>query len=643
MPQRLEMSGLEVTLRSPDRTFRLEVDFLALESGEALGLTGPSGTGKTLLLELLGLLRAADAGTYRAALTSGEVDLAQLVGPGAKRGAATTTRGSLFGFVPQSGGLLAFLNVAENIAMSQRISGRIDPGWQALLTERLGLAPLARLRPAALSIGQRQRVAIARALAHRPPFLIADEPTAALDPETAHRAMEMLVEAAQMGGSALVICSHDTALLDRFRLRRAVLALGDAAGRRTGGQPARPADASGSMSLVLHLALRNLLRDRVQLICNVAVIVGVLVPLMVLFGVKNGVYDALIGRLLSDPANLQIDTSGNSAFSPADAAEVAGWEESGFVTLKTRSLFDFVNVRPKGGSTLRDAVVVPSGTGDPNLPRGLELQPDEAAISEQLARQLGLAVGDGFLMATQADRPRQLVFDLKVAAVVPAETLGGRAVLTGIDKLDLIEAFYDGFALPEHGITEGRPLASRVPAFEGLRVYARRLEDLAPLQNRIETRFGISTDARTREVEATLNLGRNLDLALLLTASVASIGLAAALIFGFWGEVARKRQVMATLALMGIGGDRLTLFPIVQALVCAVFALIVSFAIFAAAAAVVEHMFRGGLANGALVHLSAMHALAIIALVLLFVTLSALFAARAAQRVDPAIALREGS
>lgn len=112
------------------------------------------------------------------------------------------------------------------------------------------------------------------------------------------------------------------------------------------------------MKLLASLALKDLLRERMQLLCNVAVLAGVLVPLLVLLGVKNGVYDALIGRLLSDPAALQIDTSGNQSFRAEDAEEVRGWPEAGFVTLKTRSLFDFVNVREVGGRGKRDAILV---------------------------------------------------------------------------------------------------------------------------------------------------------------------------------------------------------------------------------------------------------------------------------------------
>ncbi|MGA9434303.1 MAG: ABC transporter permease, partial [Roseobacter sp.] len=199
------------------------------------------------------------------------------------------------------------------------------------------------------------------------------------------------------------------------------------------------------------------------------------------------------------------------------------------------------------------------------------------------------------------------------------------------------------YALPEYGITEGKPMADRVPVFEGLRVYAASLEDLAPLQNRIESHFGISTEARTAEVQGVLSLGRNLNLALLLTAAVASLGLAAALVFGFWGEVQRKRQVLASLALMGLGGQRLWLFPLVQALVSSALALVVSFAIFGVAAMVAEHLFDTGGAAGSLVEVTTAQAIIISASVTAFVALSSLMAAFSALRIDPATVLREGA
>lgn len=224
MRARLTLENLSVSLSDGDRRFTLVVPAMALEAGKVLGLTGPSGTGKTMLLELLGLLRRpAPGGTYQLESEGDTIDLATVWTR--KDTSPPMVRGTHFGFVPQSGGLLPFLTVAENIHLSQRIADRDDATWQSELTARLGLADVATLRPPALSIGQRQRVAIARALAHRPSFVIADEPTAALDPEAAETAMGLLIEAATLGGSGVVISSHDLMLLDRFEMTRLALAI----------------------------------------------------------------------------------------------------------------------------------------------------------------------------------------------------------------------------------------------------------------------------------------------------------------------------------------------------------------------------------------------------------------------------------
>ncbi|MCV6592381.1 MAG: ATP-binding cassette domain-containing protein [Silicimonas sp.] len=224
MTTRLIIKDLSVSLSDGDRRFTLAVPQMQLAAGEVLGLTGASGTGKTMLLEVLGLLRRPAPGGIYALETAGTgIDLTALwsgTGP-----SAPAIRGAHFGFVPQSGGLLPFLDVAENISLSQRIAGREDEAWADDLIARLGLGGVAGLKPPALSIGQRQRVAIARALAHRPDFVIADEPTAALDPGAAETAMGLLIDAATSGGAGVVISSHDLTLLDRFDMRRVALSV----------------------------------------------------------------------------------------------------------------------------------------------------------------------------------------------------------------------------------------------------------------------------------------------------------------------------------------------------------------------------------------------------------------------------------
>lgn len=218
----LELQDLVVTRSDGDRRFALRVAQLSIAPGDVVGLTGASGTGKTLLLEVLGLLRRPDAGRYVLHTGAARLTLSDLWAGAAWRD-APMRRAQSFGFVPQSGGLLPFLSVSENVALGQRVKGLCDPALVEDLLARLGLADVASLLPAALSIGQRQRVAIARALAHRPQCVIADEPTAALDPDAARSAMELLLDAARSEGAGVLVSSHDVALLDQFDMRRVAL------------------------------------------------------------------------------------------------------------------------------------------------------------------------------------------------------------------------------------------------------------------------------------------------------------------------------------------------------------------------------------------------------------------------------------
>lgn len=221
----LEADILSTELTDGDRVFKLLVQNFRLEPGTVVALSGPSGSGKTLVLELLGLLRKPDQPAKFHFSKTGEpkIDIAKLWN-GSGRNLAPT-RGRVFGFVPQSGGLLPFLTVAENIRLTQRIAGRYDDVWVGQLLHRLGIEAVQGLRPGALSIGQRQRTAIARALAHKPAFVFADEPTAALDPEASEVVMQLFLELASENGCGVFLSSHDLDLVLRHGIPRFSLQL----------------------------------------------------------------------------------------------------------------------------------------------------------------------------------------------------------------------------------------------------------------------------------------------------------------------------------------------------------------------------------------------------------------------------------
>lgn len=190
--------------------FELRVPELRIRPGEVVVLRGPSGCGKSTLLDLLALaLRPDGAATFTFRPEHREpAELMRLWQRGDLDGLGRL-RGANIGYVLQTGGLLSFLTARENITLSCRLLGR-DPGSLVdVLAERLGITLHLDKLPGQLSVGERQRVAIARAMAHRPGVLLADEPTASVDPLNAAAILNLLLDLVAQAGVTAVIASHD--------------------------------------------------------------------------------------------------------------------------------------------------------------------------------------------------------------------------------------------------------------------------------------------------------------------------------------------------------------------------------------------------------------------------------------------------
>ena len=217
----LSVKGTRRQRGSEPDGFRLEVPQLTVQRGECIAVTGPSGSGKSTLLDLLGLVLAPDCSESFALKPAAgpAIDVARLW-QAHDRNALASIRSRHIGYVLQTGGLLPFLPAIDNIRLSPALLGLGDDGLVDRLTDALGIRPLLSKKPQALSIGERQRVAIARALAHRPALLLADEPTAALDPGQAVGVMKLLLALVREFGITAVIVSHDWDLVSALGLRR---------------------------------------------------------------------------------------------------------------------------------------------------------------------------------------------------------------------------------------------------------------------------------------------------------------------------------------------------------------------------------------------------------------------------------------
>ncbi|MND30816.1 Lipoprotein-releasing system ATP-binding protein LolD [compost metagenome] len=198
--------------------YSLQVPCLDLRPGQRLAVVGPSGSGKSTLLDLLALVLSPDPGGVLELSRDGCThDVGRLWRNGGQEELARL-RSQALGYVLQTGGLLGFLDVRGNIALSRELLGLPEDGTVQRLAERLEISDQLAKRPAALSVGQRQRVGIARALAHSPSLVLADEPTASLDPVNAERVMQLLVDQAREQGSCIIVATHDEVLARRAGL-----------------------------------------------------------------------------------------------------------------------------------------------------------------------------------------------------------------------------------------------------------------------------------------------------------------------------------------------------------------------------------------------------------------------------------------
>ncbi len=179
---------------------------LDVRAGEFVAIVGESGVGKSTLLNCMAGLDAWDEGSVH---LDGQ-DLGAL-GDDAR----ALLRREKVGFVFQAFHVLPHLDVAQNVALPLLLLGQADEARVGAMLEAVGLAGLGQRLPQELSGGQLQRVAIARALVNRPRLLLADEPTGNLDPGTAARVMEALVQQCRMHETALVLVTHSEAATAR--------------------------------------------------------------------------------------------------------------------------------------------------------------------------------------------------------------------------------------------------------------------------------------------------------------------------------------------------------------------------------------------------------------------------------------------
>lgn len=398
--------------------------------------------------------------------------------------------------------------------------------------------------------------------------------------------------------------------------------------------------------LLVELAGRDLWFDRKVSLCIVASIIAVIAPLLLLFGLKNGVVTQLRDNLLSDPRNLEIRMLGNGNLDQPWIDALKAQPATGFVMPLTRSLNTQADLVKDSQHFAADAEIIPSAAGDPLLQGKVAPPPSaqDVVLSAAAAKKLQAKPGDTLQLVVvrklDGNNERGRV-TLTVSGVLDETAFGRPAALVTLDLLLAMEQFRDGVKMPAFGLDTGTAATQTQPRFARARIYAKTLDDVAPLADWLQQR-NIEVTTRARDIESVKAIDRVLSLIFAVIAWTAVIGCIASLIGAFLANIDRKRKDLALLRLLGFRRGYVGAYVMVQAALLTGIAFVIGYLAYLAGSSVFNRALGTHLADGAFVcHLENSHIALAFVSALLIATLVAGIGGFRAIHIQPAESLRE--
>jgi putative ABC transport system permease protein len=396
--------------------------------------------------------------------------------------------------------------------------------------------------------------------------------------------------------------------------------------------------------MILRLALSDLRHERVLFLCSALGCAAVLAPLIVLFGLREGVVAGLRAELLEDPRAREVVSVVNRTIDAAVLARLAADPRVAFLVPRTRALSATIVLEnpARPGSGVR-VELLPTAADDPLLPGRSAMDADQLVLSAAALQRLGLDVGDRVLASVPRVREGQreaLTLEMRVAAVAPLSAAVREAAFATLPVLLLAEDFLDGLVGAD--ARPGSEAEARTRPFAGFRLHAARLEDVPTLDRDLRA-DGIEVASRADAVAGLLRLDRNLALLFLAIAGAGGAGYLVSLGVGLWAQVERKRRDIALLSLLGLKRRALLMLPLVQAAAVALVGALLAFAIAAAVASVLNRAFAGSVTGDRPVCLlTPMMGFAAAGITMAGALLAAVLAGLRAAAVPPADGLAEG-
>jgi putative ABC transport system permease protein len=393
------------------------------------------------------------------------------------------------------------------------------------------------------------------------------------------------------------------------------------------------------------LALQDLWHDRKVSLCIAASLVAVIAPLLLLFGLKHGVVSQLQDELLRDPRNLEVKMLSNGNYDSAWIERVRQRPETGFALGQTRSLNTQADLLMGMQRFVEGAEIIATEPGDPqlNLPQ-LNPTGDQVILSARAAQRLQAKVGDRVqlrvLRRLEGVNERGEM-TLTVLAVLDGARFGRAAGFVAPPLLLNLERFRDGYQVSAFGIETGKPLGNLQPLYARARLYARDIDQVAPLERWLNEQH-IETSSRLADIDNVKAINHVLGLIFGVIALAALIGCVASMVGAFLANIDRKRKSLAVLRLLGFKRTAVAGFVVLQALVLSLAGYLGGLGFYAVGSHLFDYLLGSSQATGTFVcHITLWHGLAALLLTFLVAALVAVIGAVRAINIQPAESLRE--
>ncbi len=401
------------------------------------------------------------------------------------------------------------------------------------------------------------------------------------------------------------------------------------------------------LKTIVRLSLRDYSHERLLSACTVLGLAAVLAPLLVLFGVKSGIINTMVDRLVQDPRNLEISPVGSGRYTQDWFNQAANRPGVAFIIPQTRSIAANMILyhSPKGKPRTLAVDLIPTGAGDPLIEKwgAVPTQNNAVVLSAAVARKLKVDPGQtitGRVGRSVQGRKEQVTIELKVVSVLPIEAYPRDAAFVPLALLEATENYRDGFSSAAFG-WPGKSRPFRPKEYPSFRLYAQTIYDVAGLRDWL-TAQELEIYTRVEEIEIIQSLDRSFSLIFRLISFVAICGYFASMASNILANVNRKSRHLGITRLIGFSTRSMIWYPVVQSFATAVLGTAMAACLYFAAQITINSLFARYLAEGEYVcRLTLMHLMGALILTILLSILASGYAAFRVSKIEPSKVIRD--